>query len=255
MKRFTRMIATLLLGVMLMTTLTGCNRYYYYYYINVINNGSGSSDDDDFSSFPSDGDDDTTPDMNDVWSQLIGHGTGSVTEGNPTSLTKAYARLMESIIPLHVFSYNYEAPENTSFWANSMYQSVTVVASENADNIARECGLGLTADINPYDKTNPALDNSAIEAAKSAVAKYGDKDMNYFVGIVYHPVGGTPNNISYNRSDGLKFGQNLIHVPTDTDNTTTDFIMYYKNDSDIAMLYTVGTYRLNRGYIIFVISR
>lgn len=253
MKRFTRMIATLLLGVMLMTTLTGCNQYYYYYYINNTLGGSGSSS----GSLPSNGlpsnDDDSEFDSIGTWNQLIGHGTGSVTEGNPTNLTKAWARLMESIIPLHVFSYEAIAMDNQEFWSDSRYQSVTVVASENTDNIARECALGLTADI-ATDK-NPALDNAAMEAAKSAVVKYGDKYMNYFVGIVRHPVDGVPKDVSIYRSDMKPFGEKLIHIPTDTDTSTTDFVTYYRFMGDMATLYTVGTYRLNSEYIIFVISR
>lgn len=251
MKQFTRMIATLLLGVMLMTTLTGCNRYYYYYYINVFNSGSGSSDDDDFSSFPPD-DSNSAVDSN-WFTDLSGYGTGSTTDGNPSNLTKAWARLMESVIPWHIFNdkvLNVKA--NKENWVNRTYQGVTVVASETADTIAKECGLALE---NTMNGDTPVMDSNAMAAVKNAVSKYGENYNMYFAGIIEHGASGSPRDLSSDMRDfGGKTGRKLIGISTDSNpNEFSDFIKFYSADRG-RLLYTLGTYRINEKYIVLVIS-
>lgn len=264
MKRFIRIIATLLLGVMLMTTLTGCNRYYYYYYINNILGGSGSGS----SSMPSNGlfgdsssSDDAAYDQ--MW-ELIGTGIWnqacSVTDGNPSNFTKAWARLMETVIPHHAFS-NVELKEvTTEKWQNKHYQSVTVVASEKYDKMAEECGLAWHGTVNG---SVPCVDGYVQDTAKRMISEYGDKYAIYFVTIINQPLRSNPISTgSGGKSDPGDFfnywaplGANIIGISTDSNPNTFDtFNSYGDLYADAAVLYTLGTYRINENYIALIIS-
>lgn len=258
MKRITRIIATILLAVMLMITLTGCNRYYYYYYINNILGGSGSGS----SSLPSNGlpsNGDT--DIGDkLLYQVIFTGLwntgGTTTDGNPSNLTKAWARLMESILPHKGFKNGNEGniveTDDFNQWANKTYQSVTVISSENCDKIAEECGLAWNR---TFVGATPAIDDDVIAAAKDGISKYGEKYYRYFVTVIKHPVGGSPDGLA-SVSTLYQFchplGENMIAVSTDSNpNIKGNFINAYDEGT---LVYTLGTYRIDEIYVALVLG-
>lgn len=263
MKRFTRIIATLLLGVMLMTTLTGCNRYYYYYYINSVLGGSGSS-----SSLPTNGNlfgsssDSSIEDYDVVLHQLVMCSTwnqaSSVTDGNPSNFTKAWARLMETVIPHHAFSTVLELENTTEKWQNKHYQSVTVVASEKYDKMAEACGLAWNGTVNG---SVPCVDGYVQDTAKQMISEYGDKYAIYFVTIINQPLRQKPVSPGGESDPGnfynywTPLGDNMIGISTDSNPNTFDtFSKYGANYSDQIVTYTLGTYRINENYIALIIS-
>mgnify|MGYP004471342995 FL=1 len=260
MKRFTRIIATLLLGTMLMTTLTGCNQYYYYYYINNTLGGSGSSSGSTGGNFNGllGSSDDSGYEVGSLIASGIWNQASSVTDGNPSNLTKAWARILETVIPHWAFG-NEMRPEKLTLgdtWANKHWQSVTVIASEEYDKMAKECGLVWRKTVNNGE---PVVDGDVLDAAKRAVSEYGEKYNLYFVTIINQPVNDKPKSTGSRSPDDFfhfwaPLGLNMIGVTTDSNPNDNETFNHYYDEHHESILYTVGTYRIDENYIALMIS-